>query len=106
MTKDESLFRTNKEVVSEILGIVSATSKDVNDLKSDVRSIKQWHDGIEDWKHSHEGKVVAIETMVQSFQLEKAKLGVVSKFVGIASGFIGGIISGVVIGIFIYYITK
>ena len=87
------------EQISEIHRIVSGIS-------IDVAVIKERDQNTEKRINSHAGKITAIETMIQSFQLEKAKLGFASKLAVIGLSFLGTILGGTAIGVFVFYITK
>ena len=97
------MTQNHEEKIDKIFSMVSA-------IKTDVAVIKQININFDDKLHTHEGKIAAIEDVVQEYQIEKAKFGVVSKItlfvIGIVGAILGTAVGGYLTFVLITYTHK
>lgn len=88
---------TIPEKIDKIFSMVSALTVDVAIIKERDRSL-------EEWKNSQTGKVAAIEEAVESYKIERAKLGIIGRVGMFFVGIIGTVFGGVIVIIITKYL--
>lgn len=93
----------DSEKIDNIYKIVSRLDKSLGVLESN-------HKHIEFRVNQQQGQLTAVETVVEAYKIEKAKLGVGLGYVGKAASFLialgGTIFGGVIVGVITFYILK